>query len=132
MKWKPAVILIVAIIFMNTILTFAGQAQSIQEGMKPYIPTRLEWLAVELNASNRVDMYELEGYLLSFIPLERENTILIFVRYTSKTNREAMNIGIETARKVVEMDAKSRGWNSWLKVREDISLQKSTKPRPLR
>jgi hypothetical protein len=102
-------------------------AKSISEGMKDYIPSRLEWLAVELNANYRIDMYDLEGYLLSFIPLEKENTILIFVRYTRQTNREVMNIGIDTARKVIEMNAKSRGWNSWLKVKEKIELADTKK-----
>ena len=82
-------------------------SQFIPEGMKNYIPSRLEWLAVELNAMHRTDMHDLEGYLLFFIPLEKENTILIFVRYTPQTNRKAMNIGIDTARKVIEIDAKS-------------------------
>lgn len=122
MKWKLVFIVIPAILFVNTIVTFGGQVQTISEGMEPYIPTRLEWLAVELNASNRVDIYDIEGYFLTFIPLEGENTILILVRYTPKTNREAMNIGIEAARKVLEINVKSRGWSSWLKVREDIAL----------
>jgi len=123
MKRKIAFIVIPTILFFTTIVSFAGQVQSIQEGTKPYIPTRLEWLAVELNASTRVDVYDSEGYFLSFIPLEKENTILIFVRYTSKTNREAMNIGIEVARKVIDINVKSRGWGSWLKVREDIKME---------
>jgi hypothetical protein len=98
------------------------QAQSSLEGMKPYTPTRLEWLATEMNAYYRQELIDLEGYILTFIPLENQNTILIYVRYTPKTNREAMNIGINTARKVLNMNVKGRGWDSWLKVREQIEM----------
>lgn len=106
----------------------AEHSQSIPEGMKDYIPTCVEWLAVELNAMYRTDMHGLDGYLLFFIPREKENTILIFVRYTRQTNREAMNIGIDAARKVIEITAKGRGWNSWLKVKEKIELAEPNKP----
>jgi hypothetical protein len=60
--------------------------------------------------------------MLSFIPLEAENTILIYVAYNKQTHREAMNLGIDNARKLIEKNAKSRGWNSWLKVKEEINL----------
>jgi hypothetical protein len=100
----------------------AEQTKSLPEGMKPYIPTRLEWLAMELNANYRTEMHDLEGYMLSFIPLEAENTILIYVGHSRQTHRGAMNIGIDNARKLIEKTAKSRGWNSWLKVKEKIEL----------
>lgn len=127
MKYKFIATMVPALLFVTALAAYAEQVQSLQEGLKPYIPTRIEWLAVELNAMYRTDLHDLEGYLLSFIPLEKENAILIFVRYTRKTNREAMNIGLDTARKVIEMDAKSRGWNSWLKVKERIELADTNK-----
>ena len=123
MRCKPMVLIIISISFLIVSPAIPYEhSQSIPEGMKDYIPTRLEWLAVELNAMYRTDMHDVEGYLLSFIPLEKENTILIFVRYSQRTNREAMNLGIDTARKVIEINAKSRGWNSWLKIKEKIEL----------
>jgi hypothetical protein len=127
MKYKFITTMVLVLLFVTALAAYAEQGPSLQEGMKPYIPTRLEWLAVELNAMHRTDLNDLEGYMLFFIPLEKENAILIFVRYTQKTNREAMNIGIDTARKVIEMDVKSRGWNSWLKVKERIELADTNK-----
>lgn len=51
-------------------------------------------------------------------------TILIYVRYLPNVNREVMNIHIDAARKVIRITAKSYGWDSWLKVREDIQMGK--------
>ena len=93
------------------------------EGSKPYTPSRLEWLAVELNANLRVSMSVNNGYLMSFVPIEKEDTILIYVRYLPNVNREVMNISINGAREVISIKTKQYGWNSWLKVREDIQME---------
>lgn len=123
MRYSSIILIVGIILCLNISPAISAEGtKSIPEGMKDYIPTRLEWLAVELNAMYRTDMHDLKGYLLFFIPIEKENTILIFVRYTPQTDRKAMNIGIDAARKVIEINAKSRGWNSWLKVKERIEL----------
>lgn len=50
------------------------------------------------------------------------DTILIYVRYIPSVNREAMNMAINGAREVISMDAKSRGWSSWLKMKEEVKM----------
>lgn len=127
MNFKFGLFLVPALLFITCLMVFAGQAQPIQEGMKPYIPTRLEWLPLELNANYMQDINELEGYMLGFVALDTENTILIVVSYTKQTNRELMNIGIDHARKLVEKEARSRGWDSWLKIREELNLLDKSK-----
>ena len=102
---------------------YSQQTQEIKECMKPYTPNRLEWLALESNAICRTDMLDAEGYYLAFIPIEKDGAILIYVKYTKNTNRAAMNIGIDSARKVLQINAKSRGWDSWLQIKEQIDLQ---------
>jgi hypothetical protein len=67
---------------------------------------------------------ETEGYDLDITSPDPE-TILIYVRYLPNVNREAMNITLVTTRKVIDITAKSYGWDSWLKVREDIQLAKT-------
>jgi hypothetical protein len=121
MKYKITVPVILTVLFISAFSICAEQA-NLPEGMKPYIPTRLEWLALELNASYRTDLHDLSGYMISFIPIEAENTILIYVGHTRQTHREAMNIAIGYAHKLIEKTSKSKGWNSWLKVREKIEL----------
>jgi hypothetical protein len=88
MKSKLVIVIIPAFLIISALTIHAQRDKFIPEGMKPYTPTRLEWLAVELNATNRTDLNDLEGYTLSFIALEKENTILIYVGYTQQTNRQ--------------------------------------------
>lgn len=124
MKGKVASMLILSILFTSAFAICAERVQSSSEGLEPYIPLRLEWLAMELNSMHRTDtlINGLTGYSIVFIPLIKENAILILVQHTRKTNRQVMNIAIDAARKITEINAKSKGWNSWLKVREEIIL----------
>jgi hypothetical protein len=92
------------------------------EGATLYTPSRLEWFAVELNAEQRVDLFFDRGFMMSFAGLEKENTLLIYVRYGPTVDREEMNKTINSAREIISMRAKSRGWSSWLRIREDVKL----------
>ena len=49
---------------------------------------------------------------------------MIYARYLPDVNRTVMNISIDSARKVIEITAKSYGWDGWLKIREDVQLAK--------
>ena len=109
------------------ITTFLSEARaqdhfSDLEEWKPYTPSRLSWLAVDLNANLRVPMSVNNGYLMTFVPVENEDTILIYVRYLPSVNREAMNIVLNSAREVISIRAKVHGWTSWLKVKEDVRM----------
>jgi hypothetical protein len=95
------------------------------EGDKPYTPTRLEWLAVDLNGRLRVDLSEETGYLMQFVPMKGTDTILIYVTYLPSVGRQAMIMSIDSARKVISIEAKARGWSSWLKVDEHVEMGKS-------
>jgi hypothetical protein len=59
------------------------QGRPTLEGNRPYTPTRLEWLAVELNAQLRGDLSESIGYLMQFVPIGNANTIMINVVVSS-------------------------------------------------
>jgi hypothetical protein len=113
-------IYLLAIALTPGCLAFAQDRSKLQ-GWKPYTPSRLEWLAVELNAGLRTDATEANPYSLSLVPLENEDTILIYVLYHPTVNREVMNIAVDTARKAISTTAKTHGW-TWLKVRERIEL----------
>jgi len=90
-------------------------------GLEPYTPTRMEWLILDLQANGRHEMTALDAYGLNFVSPDNE-TVVIFVRYSPKVSREAMNIGVDTARRLVESTAKGYGWQSWVKTREDIKM----------
>lgn len=116
-------IILISVIIMLIIADASAQKKNAQyEGTKPYTPTRLEWIAVELNSGFRTDLTPESGFSLTFVPLHNQNTILIYVRYLPTVNREIMNSAISTARELIDIKADYYGWRSWLKVREDIKM----------
>jgi hypothetical protein len=90
--------------------------------LRALAPTRLQWLALYMQAAARHEASASEGYTMGFAGLESENTILIHVRYLPSVNREIMNGAIATARTIIEHEAKIEGWTPWLKVREDVKM----------
>ena len=121
------VVLVLSLMFTSAEFAYAQATQRRLEGALPYTPSRLEWLAVELNAGGRVDLSEASGFSLDYVPIESENAIVIFVRYLPAVNREAMNIAIDNARSIVTLKTKARHWGSWLRVKENIEI--AGKPR---
>lgn len=90
----------------------------IPEGTIPYTPSRLEWLAVEMNARHRVELSEQSGYSMSFVPLEDRNTLAISVEYFPHVDQEVLDNAVNTSKKIISLTAETRGWSSWLQVRE--------------
>lgn len=113
--------------FLMVALTTSVMSQSNKEqlkGSKPYIPTRLDWLAVDLNSSLRVPITVESFYSLDFVALHDRDTIAIVVRYNPSADRSIMNLSIDTAKQIVGMKAKNHGWSDWLKVEENVKMHK--------
>lgn len=110
-----------------SLVVYAGaHAQKLSPGAMPFTPTRIDWLTTTLQASLRTENLQTDGFLLQITSPDPE-TILIYVRYMPTVNREVMNTNIDAARKVIQITARSYGWDTWLRVREDIQLVKSDK-----
>ena len=120
MKLNPYIALVA---FVAGVFVPNAQNREMSEGEKPYSPTRLEWLAVNMEAQMRTDVSDRDGYSLDFAAPPGQNTILIYVRYLPRVEREIMNTRIETAKQVIAIAAKARGWSSWLKIREDVKME---------
>ncbi|MGF6664814.1 hypothetical protein QF000_006482 [Paraburkholderia atlantica] len=101
----------------------AQQSISQHPGLAPYTPTRIEWLATVLQADLRTEAIADDGYLLQITYSDPE-TILIYVRYLPTVKREVMNVTIDGARRVIAITVRSYGWDSWVKVKEDIQMQR--------
>src|SRR5215472_18374468 len=74
-----------------------------QPGMMPYTPTRLEWLAVDLEASYHQDFSRDTPYSLHYLP-KPPNTVLIYVHYTNETSTSALETAIDAAKGQVNQD----------------------------
>jgi hypothetical protein len=107
-----------------TLMLYGQAAPAVHPGAEKYTPTRIDWLTTTLQANLRDERLDTDGYNLQ-ITASDPDTILIFVRHFPTVNREAMNSNIDTARRVIQITAKSYGWDGWLKVREDVQLLKS-------
>ena len=118
---RPSFWIAVALL-LGAWITFA-QSHVLPEGAQPYVPTRLEWLALELNSTMREDFSESSQFSMAFIPNEMENTVVIYVTYIPSVQRIVMNKSIETAKKIIDLESKTRGWSSWLKVQERVEMK---------
>ena len=120
----------VLMFLLGSLLAANGQHRAQTEGGKPYTPTRLEWLAVNLEAENRVDLGSgSQDFGMNFLPDEQNNAIVIFASYLPSADRVLVNKQISDAREIVLRQAKIYGWSQWIKVREHIEMMKDeTKP----
>jgi hypothetical protein len=103
----------------------AGKAQrgAIPEGTKPFVPSRLEWLALDMESRFRSEFSSRDGFSIDFVAIGADNTLLVYVRYLPRAEREIMNMRIETIKKVIAIESKQRGWSSWLRVKEDVMME---------
>lgn len=116
--------IIALVCFLIGVLATNAQNPARSEGATPYTPTRLEWLAVDLQSLMGLDITtNPEGYGITFASSSaEENTILIYVTYLPTVRRELMNGDLEEARKFIASYATAKGWSSWLKVKENIKM----------
>jgi hypothetical protein len=106
------------------VAAFAARSNPpVQPGMMLYTPTRLEWLAVDLEASYHQDFSRDSNYSLHYLP-KAPNTVLIYVHYTSETAATTLDSAIDAAKGQVSQDASSHGWSSWVKIEVQRKLIK--------
>jgi hypothetical protein len=124
-KWKYLAVAIFSA-FVSVWVYASARPQTLSPGAQPFTPTRIDWLTTTLQASLRDEQMETNGFQLQITSPDSE-TILIYVRYLPDVNRQVMNISIDTARKVIQITARSYGWDKWVKIREDIQLGKANR-----
>jgi|SRR5215469_11616099 len=108
--------------FLSVLLYAQIKPPQKSPGLQPFTPTRIDWLALRLQAALREDETDTTGFQLD-IGTDDPETILIYVRHLSDVNREAMNIAIDDARKMIGITAKEYGWERWVKIKEDVQLE---------
>ena len=82
----------------------------LSEGNKPYTPTRLEWLALDLNAGIPISP-------IRYYTTTKANTIAVNVFYDSTTTLKERQELMNYAKKSIRNEANVRGW-TWLKLEE--------------
>jgi hypothetical protein len=85
-----------------------------EPGQIPYTPSRIEWLALTLEATYHDNFMGSGSYGLHYLQ-KPPNTIQIFVQYTDDTPIGPVDHGIDTAKKLIREEAANYGW-SWVKI----------------
>jgi hypothetical protein len=119
---RRAIAILITVAFVAGAAVVVGNAQTgaAPEGAKPYVPSRLEWLATDMQSRFGQRLSLTHEYLMDFIGVEAENTLLIYVRCLPTANRAIMNEDIEAAKQAIAIQNRKRGWAKWIRVREDI------------
>jgi hypothetical protein len=91
-----------------------------------YTPTKLEWTALELQADYGQTNWTSETPVtINFSPLNDGNTVLCLLQYTPEVPAATVKIDRDSAQKVFDIYAGSRGW-SWLR----LQFREKILPRP--
>ena len=115
---KSRLVFIGLVVMVLICLTYAW-SQNKNDGDTPYTPSHLEWLAVELNSES---LQPVPGASILYVA-SRSNTLVMIVR-SSHMNRALLNQFVNIQKKVILDRAKARGWDTWLKIKEDVSMIK--------
>ncbi|MCE5278041.1 MAG: hypothetical protein ABFD92_05720 [Planctomycetaceae bacterium] len=89
------------------------------EGQTSFNPTRIQWLAMVLNAKSRPPASTTPGFLLYFHPDSKANTVLIHVLYSSTADRSRMQTAVNNARNAANGEIHGFAWQGWAKVKEN-------------
>ena len=119
-KYRLVFIGLFAVLFICLMYAWAHNQN---EGDEPYTPTRLEWLAVELNGMRP----HISG--VEMVYKARDNNMLeLHVTALRDTDMTILTKAIDTQEELVSDIAKSHGWDTWLKFNVGMSvLVKHTK-----
>jgi len=115
MKLRWLVIVVVAVGAFATLYS-KGATGPTEPGMIAYTPTRLEWLALQLQANYRDENFDNAGqYGVGFIP-KSPNTIVIFVTYTEAASAANVDTAVLVAQTALKRESSRFGWSDWVKV----------------
>lgn len=93
-------------------------------GLEKYIPTRLEWLALQLNDLFQRDDITQDKFSIYYAPGIDGESIRVQVNYFDDVDKEIMDMWISRSKTSALKMAELYGWSSWIKVEVDIEALK--------
>ena len=93
----------------------------LEEGLKRYVPTRMQWLALELERRNlfTLDKMESIGFYVAYTDFGGRLDAHLTYRY--KLEYKKVKDAIEAVRAKISMIAKEYGWDSWVRVQLTVN-----------
>lgn len=120
---KKTTYLLAGLVVCSIAVAVWAQSAPKMEGSEPYTPTKLEWLALRLNANHRTNLLDTDDeFMLIFVPIHKTDTIRILVYYDPEADRKVMNMTVDAARKAIDIIAEGKGWDGWVQIKEEINM----------
>lgn len=89
-------------------------------GFEKYIPTRLEWLAYQLNSFGPyLDAKWGSEISKVYVPSGDGKTIVLTIRHSRDIDKDNLEKFEDIAKRTVTEFAETYNWQSWVKVRVD-------------
>lgn len=96
-----------------------AQSSKSRPGDEPYTPTKLQWVALDLQAQNGNSNWSSETpVMINYLDAGDGTTILCLLQYTPEVPAQVVKINRDAARKVFDTYVAAVGW-SWLRIRFD-------------
>ena len=94
----------------------------LEEGLKRYVPTRMQWLALELERRNlfTLDRMERIGFYVSYT--DNYGRLDAHLTYRYKLEYKKVKDAIEAVRADISRIAHKYGWNSWIRVQLTVGM----------
>jgi hypothetical protein len=131
----PVSVLILAFLFVVGSLwlrplraqeTRGSKAVAARPGDAAYMPTKLEWAALELQASYGSTVWTSETPVtITFLAMDDGVTVLCLLQYTPDVPAQVVKVDRDVEQSVFDKYVQRRGW-SWLR----LEFQEKTLPRP--
>lgn len=93
-------------------------------GLEKYVPTRLEWLALQLNDLFRRDDVIQDRFMIYYRPGIDGESICVQVIYLDDADEKIMDMWISRSKAYALEMAELYGWSSWIKVEVDVKALK--------
>lgn len=116
------------------LLLCCGHVAKAGSWMEPYTPSKLEWLAVQLNAMERVDITPPGADFSISFDWMPPDIIHIYTFYMPSTDRALLNTVVEHKKQSIERLAKYSPFQMKIKIKETTKMmgQKSRMPSSIR
>lgn len=96
-----------------------GQSVKPRPGMEPYTPTKVEWAALDMQASyGNPNWTNDDPVMINYIDAGDGATIVCVLHYTPDVTAQVVKLNRDTAQKVFDKYVEGRGW-TWLRLRFD-------------
>jgi hypothetical protein len=98
-------------------------------GLTPYTPSKIEWLALTVNAQLQYERHAEDLYEVFVVQADHETLEILIRDHLGRSSRQrsttklaVMKSKIKTTRELIMATAKRYGWETWVRIREPVEV----------